>query len=75
MTSKAAQQLAKLRWKGTTHAERKQMVPRTGGRPRTYPQCPRYKAHRFVNDRCPCGYEREARKPKKGERKHGTIKH
>lgn len=26
--------------------------------PRKYPQCPRYKAHRFRQDRCPCGFVR-----------------
>ena len=31
------------------------------GRPRVYPQCIRYKAHRFRDNRCPCGYVREAR--------------
>jgi hypothetical protein len=73
MTNEAAKQLAKLRWKGTTKAQRKEMVPRTGGRPRIYPQCSRYKAHRFVNDRCPCGYERKT--TKKGEKQSGTHKH
>jgi hypothetical protein len=29
-----------------------------GGRPRTYPKCPRYSAHRFTQNRCPCGYVR-----------------
>ena len=29
-----------------------------GGRPRRYPKCPRYGAHRFVDDRCPCGFKR-----------------
>jgi hypothetical protein len=31
---------------------------RNGGRPREYPPCPRYRSHRFVNDRCPCGFTR-----------------
>jgi hypothetical protein len=30
-----------------------------GGKPRQYPRCPRYPAHRFTNDRCPCGYHRK----------------
>lgn len=75
MTNEAAQQLAKLRWKGTTEKQRSKMVPHNGGRPRTYPVCPRYnnKAHRFTDDRCPCGYQRKT--TKKGEHKHGTLKH
>ncbi len=72
MTNQAAHDLGKLRWKGIPVKERKKLVPRNGGRPRTYPKCPRYSAHRFINDRCPCGYNR---KPKKEKRKHGTIQH
>jgi hypothetical protein len=36
-------------------------VAKTGrvGRKRIYPQCRRYKAHRFTNDRCPCGFTRK----------------
>lgn len=30
-----------------------------GGRPRKYPVCPRYHAHRFSpKNHCPCGYTR-----------------
>lgn len=31
-----------------------------GGRPRQYPRCQRYSAHRFspATGRCPCGYSR-----------------
>jgi hypothetical protein len=30
-----------------------------GGRPRTYPKCPRYSAHRFgPAGKCPCGFVR-----------------
>ena len=58
--NKAASDLAKQRWAKIPKKERAQYVPRSGGRPRKYPKCPRYKneAHRFVNDRCPCGFKR-----------------
>lgn len=56
--NKAASSLAKSRWARIPKSERAQHVPRNGGRKRIYPQCPRYKAHRFVNDRCPCGFTR-----------------
>ena len=31
-----------------------------GGRPRQFPRCPKYGAHRFSpkTGRCPCGYQR-----------------
>ena len=55
------------RWQGVSPEERARLVPRTGGghRPRRYPPCPRYKnhAHRFTNDRCPCGYVRATDAP------------
>lgn len=57
--SEAAHLLGKLRWKGIPEFERKRLVPRNGGRKRVYPRCPRYPAHRFINDRCPCGYQRK----------------
>jgi hypothetical protein len=57
--NKAAQALGKKRWRGIPKALRSQLVPRNGGRKRIYPQCPRYSAHRFTNDRCPCGYHRK----------------
>ena len=56
--NEAAQRMAKKRWRGIPEADRSALVPRNGGRPRQYPKCPRYSAHRFTNDRCPCGYER-----------------
>lgn len=59
MTNKAAQSLGRKRWEGIPKAKRSAMVPRNGGRPRQYPRCPRYKAHRFTNNRCPCGYTRK----------------
>lgn len=57
--NKAASELAKLRWSRCPPEERSKHVGHTGGRQRIYPQCPRYRAHRFTNDRCPCGYVRE----------------
>lgn len=52
----------RARWQGVSPEERAELVPHNGGghRPRRYPPCPRYKnhAHRFTNDRCPCGYVR-----------------
>jgi hypothetical protein len=57
--NKAAQSLARKRWAKIPKKKRSELVPRTGGRPREYPKCPRYAAHRFVNDRCPCGYQRD----------------
>jgi|SRR6185437_5562827 len=56
--NKAAQSLARKRWNKIPKAERGALVPRNGGRKRRYPQCARYKAHRFVADRCPCGFTR-----------------
>lgn len=62
MKNKAAQSLARLRWEKIPPEQRSQFPHNPtgiGGRPRKYPQCPRYKAHRFgKTDRCPCGYER-----------------
>lgn len=57
--SDAASVLARKRWKNIPPELRRAMMPR-GGRPRIYPKCPRYSAHRFspVTDRCPCGYYR-----------------
>lgn len=48
------------RWENVSAEERAKLVPHNGGghRPRRYPPCPRYRAHRFTNDRCPCGYVR-----------------
>jgi hypothetical protein len=60
MTNKAAADLARSRWRKIPKKQRSAMVPRNGGRPRVYPQCPRYSAHRFTNDRCPCGYTRKS---------------
>lgn len=52
----------RARWQGVSPEERSRLVPHngggSGGRPRKYPVCPRYGAHRFTNDRCPCGYVR-----------------
>lgn len=63
--NKAAQSLARLRWEKTPKEERSQHVGHVGGpgRPRVYPQCKLYKAHRFSIhadgvDRCPCGFTR-----------------
>lgn len=65
MTNEAAAKLAKLRWKGISKKKRSALVPHNGGRKRVYPQCPRYPAHRFTNDRCPCGYERNQDDPER----------
>jgi len=61
MKNKSAQALGRKRWEGIPEKERSKLVPRNGGRPRQYPRCPRYSAHRFTNDRCPCGYHRKAK--------------
>jgi hypothetical protein len=60
VTYKAASDMAHKRWNKIPKKLRSAMVPRNGGRPRKYPQCVRYKAHRFVDDRCPCGFVRKA---------------
>jgi hypothetical protein len=49
--NKAAQALTRKRWQDIPRVLRPMFVPRNGG-------CPRYKAHGFVNDRCPCGFTR-----------------
>ncbi len=59
MISEVMAEFGKRRWKGISKRKRSSLVPHTGGRKRQYPQCPRYPAHRFVNDRCPCGYIRK----------------
>ena len=56
--SKLWSTMSHLYWDGLSPEERSERVPKTGGRPRRYPQCPRYAAHRFTNNRCPCGYIR-----------------
>jgi len=61
MTDEIASAMAHKRWDKIPKKKRAAMVPRNGGRPRIYPKCPRYKAHRFSNDRCPCGYSRASR--------------
>src|SRR6266436_3268138 len=55
-----ASKLARQRWAKVPVNERAKQVPRSGGRPRTYPKCPRYGSHRFSprTGRCPCGYKR-----------------
>lgn len=55
--SKAARLLGSIRSRRKARSSRQN--GKQGGRPRTYPQCPRYHAHRFRNDRCPCGYLRD----------------
>jgi hypothetical protein len=37
-------------------------VKKSQGRPRQYKVCGKYGAHRFVNDRCPCGETRTSSK-------------
>ena len=55
-TSNAAKTLSKLRWSRIPEEERRQHVPRNGGRPRVYAQCPRGPQHRFnVAGLCKCG--------------------
>src|ERR1700757_3371819 len=55
-----ASQLARQRWARVPISERSAQVPRSGGRPRKYPKCPRYGSHRFspTTGRCPCGFYR-----------------
>jgi hypothetical protein len=68
MTSLTPSQLGNLSWR---KRRKRKIVPRNGGRPRIYPPCPRYSAHRFaksfvqisetvkeLRERCPCGYVR-----------------
>ena len=60
-TQQTASELSKRRWRGISKAERSKLVPRNGGRPRKYPQCPRYKSHMFdrKTNRCSgCGFEK-----------------
>jgi hypothetical protein len=58
--SKMASELSKLRWRRIPKHERAQHVPRSGGRPRKYPQCPRYRAHLFnpKTGTCTCGFQK-----------------
>jgi hypothetical protein len=59
MTKKERSEQAKERWSKVPTKRRSAMVGRNGGRPRQYPPCPRYSAHRFSKSgRCPCGYTR-----------------
>src|ERR1700693_775199 len=53
-----AVELARHRWSKVPKDERAKQVPRSGGRPRKYPKCPRYGSHRFSpkTRRCPCGF-------------------
>jgi hypothetical protein len=55
-----ASELARRRWSKVPKNERAKQVPRSGGRPRKYPKCPRYGSHRFSprTGRCPCGFAR-----------------
>jgi hypothetical protein len=55
-----ASKLARQRWAKVPISERADQVPRSGGRPRKYPKCPRYGSHRFSprTGRCPCGFSR-----------------
>ena len=49
---------------GSKRSRRKAVTSRAngalGGRPRLYPECPRYanRAHRFFDNRCACSYVR-----------------
>ena len=56
----AAVARGRARWKGITLSERSKLVPRTGGRPRKYPPCKRYRYHVFSpkTNRCPCGFRK-----------------
>src|SRR5712671_7500070 len=58
-----ASKLARQRWAKVPVNERSKQVPRSGGRPRTYPNCPRYGSHRFSprTGRCPCGFTRPSK--------------
>lgn len=56
---KAAALLGRIKSRRKTLAVREN--GKLGGRPRTYPRCERYGAHRFnkKTGRCPCGYTRD----------------
>jgi hypothetical protein len=62
-----ASKLAQQRWAKIPVSERSNFVPRSGGRPRKYPECPRYGSrygsHRFSprTGRCPCGFTRPSK--------------
>lgn len=47
LVNKHASALVHLRWDKLSPAERAAQVPRNGGRPRQYPQCPKAKCHRW----------------------------
>jgi len=57
-------ELARQRWAKVPKHERAKQVPKSGGRPRKYPKCPRYGSHTFspTTGRCPCGYRRPKHK-------------
>ena len=65
MVNKHASRLAHQYWDKLSPEERSARVPKNGGRPRIYPQCPVRKKHRFVkNDTCCwCGFVRPADTP------------
>jgi hypothetical protein len=58
--SKAAAELGRRGGLATTKAKVKasRSNGKLGGRPAKYPKCPKYSAHRFRNDLCPCGFRR-----------------
>lgn len=64
LSSKQARKIANKRWQEMTPAAFRAWKKILRGRPRIYPQCPLYRAHIFVNDRCPCGYRRTQVKSK-----------
>ena len=60
LVNKHASRLAHQRWDALSPEERSAAVPKNGGRPRIYQQCPVRKHHRFVKDNtcCWCGFVR-----------------
>lgn len=57
--SRAAAMLGRMKSPRKTDAARRNGT--TGGRPRTYPQCPLYKTHRFYKNICQCGLEKKVK--------------
>jgi hypothetical protein len=58
--SAVASKLGRKRWAGIPKSKRGSLMPVSSGRPRVFPRCPRYGAHRFSpkTGRCPCGFVR-----------------
>jgi len=68
--AKAVSRAMKARWASIPKKDRAQFVPKTGGRPRKYPPCPKYPGHVFSpkTGKCPCGYKPRTKTPTKKEK-------